>query len=145
MEIGATMRELRKAKGLTQVQVAEEAGISVNSLRLYEAGKRQPNIKQIKAIFKALDEKIVLLDDDDPATRCERLIESMKLDEWLTSIGIDAHHINQGKEDYWLCITGIHERNLILFPEDVSEIETELKSFIKFKLIEKLKQSTEIF
>ena len=145
MDIGTTIREIRKSKGLTQIEVAEKAGISVNSLRLYEAGKRQPNIKQIKAIFMALDEKIVLIDDDDPTTRCERLVESMKLDNWLTSIGIDIHHINQDNQDYWLCITGIHKRNLVLLPEDISEIESELKSFIKFKLLEKLKHSTEIY
>lgn len=53
-EIGQNIRAERKKKGLTQVIVAEKAGIAVNSLRLYEAGKRHPNLEQLRKIALAI-------------------------------------------------------------------------------------------
>lgn len=39
---GRVIREMRKAYGLTQIQLAEKAEIAVNSLRRYESNERQP-------------------------------------------------------------------------------------------------------
>lgn len=61
MNVGERIRAIRKSKGLTQIEVAEKAGIAVNSLRLYEAGKRIPNLSQIQAIAVALDDDVVYL------------------------------------------------------------------------------------
>lgn len=61
MNVGERIRAIRKSKGLTQIEVAEKAGIAVNSLRLYEAGKRKPNLGQIQAIAAALDGDVVYL------------------------------------------------------------------------------------
>lgn len=38
------LKELRKAKGLTQHQLANELGISQQSYARYEKGDREPNI-----------------------------------------------------------------------------------------------------
>lgn len=54
MNIGDRMKEARKTARLTQVQVAQRAEIAVNTLRLYEAGKRQPRIEQLQRIATAL-------------------------------------------------------------------------------------------
>lgn len=54
--IAEFIRKTRKDKGLTQIDVAARAGISVNSLRLYEAGKRNPKINHLKAILEAMGE-----------------------------------------------------------------------------------------
>lgn len=67
-EIGKLIREERKKKGLTQAIVAKNAGIAVNSLRLYEAGKRCPNLDQLKKIAKALDADPFSLMDFDTAS-----------------------------------------------------------------------------
>ena len=67
-EIGRLIREERKKKGLTQAVVAKNAGIAVNSLRLYEAGKRCPNLDQLKKIAKALDVDAFSLMDFDTAS-----------------------------------------------------------------------------
>lgn len=61
MDVGKRIRAMRKSKGLTQIEVAEKAGIAVNSLRLYEVGKRVPNLGQIQAIAAALDGDVVYL------------------------------------------------------------------------------------
>ena len=54
MTIGERIRSARKEEHLTQVQLAEKAGIAVNSLRLYESGKRSPNIETLEKIISAL-------------------------------------------------------------------------------------------
>lgn len=54
MDIGSKIRNTRKEKGLSQVEVAQAAKIAVNSLRLYESNKRQPRIEQLQAIADAL-------------------------------------------------------------------------------------------
>lgn len=69
MEIGANIRNTRKEKGLSQVEVSQKAGIAVNSLRLYEAGKRQPNLKILKKIADALGVEVWALADFDTASR----------------------------------------------------------------------------
>lgn len=55
MNIGVRIRSVRKNKGFSQIEVAEKAQIAVNSLRNYEAGKRQPNMEQLQAIATALE------------------------------------------------------------------------------------------
>ena len=61
MDVGTRIKELRKERGLTQIEVAQKAGIAVNSLRLYEANKRQPRLKQLQSIAAALDVSIARL------------------------------------------------------------------------------------
>lgn len=53
--IGTLLKELRKSKRLSQIEVAKAANIAVNSLRLYESNKRQPRFEQLMAILDALN------------------------------------------------------------------------------------------
>lgn len=55
MNIGNAIREIRKDRGLTQLELAEMVGMAVNSIRLYEAGKRIPSIDQRIKIAEKLD------------------------------------------------------------------------------------------
>lgn len=54
MTTGNTIREIRTKKGMTQIQLAEAANIAVNSLRLYEQGKRYPKQATLQKISDAL-------------------------------------------------------------------------------------------
>lgn len=54
MSIGARIKKYRKRLGLSQVELAEKAGIAVNSLRLYEAEKREPKLESIDKLAAAL-------------------------------------------------------------------------------------------
>ena len=47
MKFNERLRAIRKEKGLTQAELAEKAGIAVNSVRLYEAGARLPKLDTI--------------------------------------------------------------------------------------------------
>lgn len=50
--------QIRKSKKISQIELAKKAGISVNSLRLYEAGKRSPTFATLQKIADALDVKL---------------------------------------------------------------------------------------
>jgi len=53
---GTEIRKRRKAKGLTQHQVAMKAGMAANHLGLIETGKiRKPRQKLARRIARALD------------------------------------------------------------------------------------------
>lgn len=55
MRIGECIKNARKANGKTQIELAKSSGIAVNSLRLYEANKREPSLKQLRKIAQALE------------------------------------------------------------------------------------------
>lgn len=54
MDIGKRIRQLRKEKGMTQAELAEQTGIAVNSVRLYEGGYRSPNLQTLMKLASAL-------------------------------------------------------------------------------------------
>lgn len=54
MEFNERLRTIRKENGLTQAELAEKAGIAVNSVRLYESGKVIPKLDTIARIARAM-------------------------------------------------------------------------------------------
>lgn len=54
MKFNERLRAIRKEKGLTQAELAEKAGIAVNSVRLYEAGARLPKLDTIARMAVAM-------------------------------------------------------------------------------------------
>lgn len=54
MALGEEIRTIRKAHGLTQQELADKAGLAVNTIRLYEAEKRVPDVVRLKKIADAL-------------------------------------------------------------------------------------------
>ena len=52
------LKARRQEKGLTQVEVAEQAKINTLSYRRYEAGERTPRADTAKLIAKALDSTV---------------------------------------------------------------------------------------
>jgi transcriptional regulator with XRE-family HTH domain len=55
--IGKRVRKLRKAQHLTQIQLANKAGIASNTLALIEQGKQHAAEQSIKKLSKALSVK----------------------------------------------------------------------------------------
>ncbi len=55
MTIGEQIRKLRRRQNMTQVQLAEKAGISVNTLRQYEGEKCTPRPRQLELLADALN------------------------------------------------------------------------------------------
>jgi transcriptional regulator with XRE-family HTH domain len=53
-QVGKTLRKLRKAKGLSQAELAEKADLSREYVNKIEAGKYDPPLSTINALAKAL-------------------------------------------------------------------------------------------
>lgn len=54
MTYAERIRKLRLDQDLTQAELAEKAGIAINTIRLYEGGKSKPRPKQLKYLANAL-------------------------------------------------------------------------------------------
>lgn len=53
-QLGAKLREFRRAKGLTQEQLAEKTGVTFQQIQLYEAGRTRMNSDKLQAIALAM-------------------------------------------------------------------------------------------
>lgn len=61
MNLGNTIKLVRKKRGYTQSQLADRADISVSHLCLLEKGKRDPSLSTIEAISNALSIPVSVL------------------------------------------------------------------------------------
>jgi transcriptional regulator with XRE-family HTH domain len=61
--IGALIRESRRAKGLKLRDVARRSGVSESAISKYEKGTRIPNYESLRKILDALDIDIVLVNN----------------------------------------------------------------------------------
>ena len=52
------IKQLRKQKGITQVEMAEMLGVGVSMVAMWESGKRTPNFKLLNALSDLFDKKI---------------------------------------------------------------------------------------
>jgi DNA-binding XRE family transcriptional regulator len=57
--VGATIRKLREAKGITQDQLAGAVGMMRSNLSRMEAAKHQPTLETMEKIAKALNVSVV--------------------------------------------------------------------------------------
>ena len=61
--LGARIRELRKARGLSQEELAEKIGIEQKHVSRIEVGKNYPTIPRLEKIAEALEAPIMLFFD----------------------------------------------------------------------------------
>lgn len=59
-QIGQTIKDRRKELGVTQQEVAELAGVGINSLVAIERGKGNPSLKTLLRILEVLGLEIKL-------------------------------------------------------------------------------------
>lgn len=52
------LKELRKDKNMTQVQLAEELGVSKGTVAMWEIGKREPNFETLNRLSDIFDKRI---------------------------------------------------------------------------------------
>lgn len=90
----ARLREARKAKGLTQAQIAAKIGISQGSYAQYENMKREPSLQTLAWLSKILERSIdwllglVIVEESD--------YRQVKPESIAQLVGIDSN----GKEVY---------------------------------------------
>ena len=56
----SNIKEFRKARGMSQAELAEKVGVSTNAVCNYETGKRVPTINHLIAIYEVLSIKLTL-------------------------------------------------------------------------------------
>lgn len=56
--LGKRIKEFRKAKNLTQEQLAEKIGIGTNNISYFETGRYTPTLETMKKLADALDTEI---------------------------------------------------------------------------------------
>lgn len=54
-QFGERLKKARKEKGLTQADLAQKMQVSINSIRLYEAGTRSPSMATLNKMAAALN------------------------------------------------------------------------------------------
>jgi|Deesub1362A_J573_1020465.scaffolds.fasta_scaffold00143_30 transcriptional regulator with XRE-family HTH domain len=67
-QIGALIRQLRKAAGMSQMQLAEKIGVSYQQVQKYEKGVSKLTISRLKQIAGALGVTIGVFLDEEPAS-----------------------------------------------------------------------------
>lgn len=84
MNIGESIKTIRKQKGISQKQLAKQTGLSVNAIQSYEYGKYKPKIQQVQKIAEVLNVTpydIMGTDYWDETTDLNQLQEDVKLFE----------------------------------------------------------------
>ncbi len=63
------LKQLRKEKGMTQIQLAEALGVSSGTIAMWETGKRRPSFEMFESLTKVFDRRLdyILGTSDDPA------------------------------------------------------------------------------
>ena len=59
MKLKTRLKEIREAFGKTQLQIAEETGVTVRAYQRYEHGEQRPNVRTAIRIADALGVKDV--------------------------------------------------------------------------------------
>lgn len=58
MEKMSKLLNMRKSKNLSQEEVAAKIGVRANTISQYELGKRNPNVRMLKALAEVLNCKV---------------------------------------------------------------------------------------
>ena len=58
-ELGARLREARKAAGLYQEELARRVGVSVDTVRRWESGAREPRASDLQSLARVLGEDVI--------------------------------------------------------------------------------------
>ena len=83
MKIGEKIKYFRTAHNMTQEQLSKESGISLNTLRKYEACERNPKSEQLLKLSGALGISINIFMDFDIHTASDVLSLIFKMNEQL--------------------------------------------------------------
>jgi len=85
--LGARIREIRKARGLTQEQLAEMIDVEQKHVSRIESGKNYPSIELLKKMAAALKVPLMgffdfmhLQDDDESAVDLEKMLLELDRD-----------------------------------------------------------------
>ena len=73
MSIGDEIKRIRKAKGLTQRQLAKISGISNASISRWESGQNEPTYFDAECLILALGCRLEIVDDSNKVRRPQEI------------------------------------------------------------------------
>lgn len=139
--VGKKIRAARKAAGLTQAQLAEKSGVAAITIHQYEAGKRQPRMKQLADIAAALnmsvDSLITFEDEVAPGVK-RRIIDNPDSDYYMVEHTADSPELLFASMDVYRDI-GLLEQLII---SEVRKLNTAGQQ-LTLNLIRQLAQTKE--
>ncbi|MBL8193114.1 MAG: helix-turn-helix transcriptional regulator [Blastocatellia bacterium] len=83
---GQRLAEARRAKGMTQEELAKKAGVHVSHVRRTETGVVQPSVEIVKRLAEALDVSTDLLIFDQLTEVATRRLSDLELIEQFVAI-----------------------------------------------------------
>ena len=78
------LKDLRKEKGMTQIELATALGVSSGTVAMWETGKRKPSFEMFEKLTEVFDKRInyILGASDNPTPARLNDIEAAKLGNW---------------------------------------------------------------
>lgn len=91
--LGSRVRQLRKERKITQRELANQAGLSVNAISLIERDEISPSVSTLQSLAAALKVKMGYFFDEESRSR----ITHLRADEWpsLASAGLNIQSMGQ--------------------------------------------------
>lgn len=85
IELGTRIAELRKTRGITQVQLAERLGVSQQTIQAYEVGRRRIQVSALPVVARILGSSLEELFGESshakskrgPASRLQQQIDAI--------------------------------------------------------------------
>jgi transcriptional regulator with XRE-family HTH domain len=79
------LKQLRKEKGMTQIDLAEALGVSSGTVAMWETGKRKPSFEMFDKLTEVFDRRLdyILGTSDDPSSQKLREDEVRVLGNWV--------------------------------------------------------------
>lgn len=81
MRFPERMKQLRKEKGLTQIQLSDELGVSNGTVAMWETGKREVGFSMLETLSDYFDKRVDYLlglsDDDSSPNLTEEQMEQL--------------------------------------------------------------------
>ena len=136
---GHIIRSTRKVHNFTQEELAQKAGIAVNSLRRYESDLRCPSIDVLEKIASALG--LELSEFLFPANLNE-ISSSLRdwLDDFAQKLNIIGYSIGYDDKDSFLWINYPDGSKQEVSEDDLQSLHSASNAFLRFQL-EELKDS----
>lgn len=78
------LKDLRKEKGMTQIELATALGVSSGTVAMWETGKRKPSFEMFEKLTQVFDKRIdyILGTSDDPTPAKLNDMEVAQLGNW---------------------------------------------------------------
>ena len=78
------LKDLRKEKGMTQIELATALGVSSGTVGMWETGKRKPSFEMFEKLTQVFDKRIdyILGTSDDPTPAKLNDMEVAQLGNW---------------------------------------------------------------